>query len=621
MAYLIGTAGHVDHGKTTLIAALTGIDTDRLPEEKTRGLTIDIGFAYLDLPEIGRVSIVDVPGHERFIKNMLAGAWGVDVALLCVASDESVMPQTREHFEIIRLLEARKMVVAMTKCDMTDEETQDIVEMDIRALLENTPYAESPIVRVSAKERVGLDALKKALSDAILSLGPREIEEKSWFLPIDRVFRVGGHGTVVTGTLAKGKVRVGDEGVVMPGNRKVRIRNIQVHGESVKEAEAGQRTALNVAGIEMEALHRGQAIGSPGSLVETKCINVRLVSIEKPKHGERVRVHIGSGEFFGKLILFDAAPGYAQIRFEEAVACSKGQRFVIRRYSPPILLGGGEIVTPNARIRRKSDPTVRELFTNETTDSVRSVEESILAEVEKHPEGVETSAICETLGRTPQELGEAFEKLKQQNKILGFAGIWITAENYKNLAERIRKILYTLHEKEPTLAAIPKSRLIQASGISWNTKSWDRFLSKLNEDGFVRLMGGDVRHPDFAIQLNERQKALLERVLEVMNSRGAIAPSPSEVANELRIPQQAVEEIFRLGIELGVLVKLDEGLVYSKETLERLKDTVRKLGPKFTVAQFRDATKSSRKYALPILQYMDEQRVTRRVGEERVVIG
>jgi len=621
MAYLIGTAGHVDHGKTTLIAALTGIDTDRLPEEKARGLTIDIGFAYLDLPEIGRVSIVDVPGHERFIKNMLAGAWGVDVALLCVASDESVMPQTREHFEIIRLLEARRMVVAITKCAMTDEETQDIVEMDIRSLLDKTPYAEASIVRVSAKERIGLEVLKKALADAIFSLGPRKIQEENWFLPIDRAFRVGGHGTVVTGTLAKGKVRVGEEGMVMPGNVEVRIRNVQVHGESVKEAEAGQRVALNIVGIEMERLHRGQAVGSFGSLVETNCVNVRLVPIEKLKHGERVRVHLGSGEFLGKLILFDAAPGYGQIRFEEAVACAREQRFVMRRYSPPTLLGGGEIVTPNARFRRKGDISVKELFVVMSDGGIRSLEESILAEVGKHPEGVVTSVICETLGRTPHELGEAFEALKRQNKILGFAGIWITPENYKNLAEKIRTILFTLHEKEPASGAIPKSRLIQASGIGWNAKSWDRFLSKLSEDGVIRSMGGDVRHPDFSIRLNEKQQALLERVLEVMHSRGVIAPSPSEIAHELRVPPQAVEEICRLGVELGVLVKLDEGLVYSKETLENLKETVRKLGPKFTVAQFRDVTHSSRKYALPILQYMDEQRVTRRVGDERVVIG
>lgn len=618
MAYLIGTAGHVDHGKTTLIARLTGIDTDRLPEEKARGMTIDLGYAYVELEGVGRVSIVDVPGHERFIKNMLAGASGVDVAVLCVAADEGVMPQTREHFQILQLLEARKLIVALNKCDIVDEDEQDLAQLDVADLLKGTAYEASPVVRVSAMTGQGLHELRTALKDAIRSLGDRKLSSHGWLLPIDRVFTIAGHGTVVTGTLAHGSVSAGTEGVLMPGGHKLRVRSVQTHGEAAERAEAGQRTALNVSGVKKEDLHRGQAIGAPGFVIESECINVRLAPIREFKHGERVRIHIGAGEFLGKLFTFDAAPNFAQVRLESPIACAQGQRIVIRKYSPPEILAGGEIVTPLAKVRRKKDASVTELFAERGS---KEWDAQILAELERRPFGAETAVICEALGQTPQALGSAFEQLKQDGLALGFAGRWISASRLAEIAHVVRRALSELHQASPRSAAISKATVLAASKLDWDAKAFDRLTAKLAADGLIVLHGGDVRHPDFKIALTEKQQSLLERVLDIMHGAGASAPHPAEMADELKVPQQAVEEILRLGLETGDLVRVGDELVYARKTLEELKLQLRKLGERFTVAQFRDLTGSSRKYALPLLEHFDSEKFTRRLGDERIIVG
>lgn len=615
MAYLIGTAGHVDHGKTTLIAALTGIDADRLPEEKARGMTIDLGFAFVDLPEVGKVSIVDVPGHERFVKNMLAGASGVDVALLCVAADEGVMPQTREHFQILQLLEAQTMVVALTKVDAVDPESLALAELDVSSLLDGTAYADAPIIHVSAHAGTGIGELKRSLSEAIHSLGPRQAGS-GWFLPIDRVFTVEGYGTVVTGTLASGKVATGAEAVLMPGYHKARIRGVETHGSRSEVAEAGMRTALNVSGIRRDALHRGQAVGAPGSLFETGCLNVRLTVVSKLEHAARVRVHIGTGEFIGRVFLFDHAPGFAQLRLEEPAACARGQRLILRRYSPPTLLAGGEVITPNASPRRKNDAAVQDILSNEDAGDDR-----ILNLLKRYSLGATTEALCEALGESPQSLGDEFERHKQSGDAIGFAGVWIAKEHFTEVAERVRRALSALHAQQPQAASVSKSQVLAASGLGWAAKPFDRLLARLVDEGLVVAKGSSLAHPDHKIALNEKQAALLRRVIAVMVEAGASAPAPQDIATTVSAPVQAVDEMIRLGMETGRLVRVDEGIVYPVEVLEEMKQTLRSFGKPFTVAQFRDATNSSRKFALPLLQYFDETRFTRRVDDERIVIG
>ncbi|MEO7453697.1 MAG: selenocysteine-specific translation elongation factor [Fimbriimonadales bacterium] len=618
MAYLIGSAGHVDHGKTTLIAALTGIEADRLPEEKARGMTIDLGYAFVELEGIGRVSIVDVPGHERFIKNMLAGASGVDVAMLCIAADEGVMPQTREHFQILRLLEARTMVIALTKVDMVDEDGVALAELDAAQLVDGTEFAAAPIVRVSAQTGEGLDALKEALRVAVTSLGERELGA-TWFLPIDRVFTVEGHGTIITGTLASGKVVDFADAELMPGSHRARIRSVESHGEKSGVAEAGMRTALNVSGVRKDAIHRGQAIGSPGTLFETQCINVRLATVGDLKHSQRVRVHVGTGEFIGRLFLFDHAPGFAQIRLEEPAACARGQRIVIRNYSPPAVLAGAEIMTPNAKQRRKNDPEVAELLRE--GGEAETITNRVSAALERHPRGISTERVCEALGETAQNLGGVFEEFKSSGKALGFAGMWVLREHVEALAKEVESELQKLHAARPQAAGIPKSQVLAASAIGWPPKPFDRLLAKMADDGTVVLRGSGVALAGHKIALNEKQAALLERVIEKMVAAGATAPSASDLAAAIGAPVQAIDEMIRLGLETGELIRVDEAIYYPPAVLDALRQQLREFGKPFTVAQFRDATGSSRKFALPLLQYFDETRFTRRMGDERIVLG
>jgi selenocysteine-specific elongation factor len=615
MAYLIGTAGHVDHGKTTLIAALTGIDADRLPEEKARGMTIDLGFAFVELEGIGRVSIVDVPGHERFIKNMLAGASGVDVGLLCIAANEGVMPQTREHFQILNLLEARALVIALTKSDVGDPDVLDLAELDARSLLEGSRYEGARLVRVSAHLGQGIDELKAALQEAILELGERPLSP-AWFLPIDRVFTAEGHGTIVTGTVAAGAVEAGNDGVLVPGDRRLRVRSVQTHGANSGRAEAGMRAALNVSGVKKEDLHRGQAIGRQGCLFDTKVMNLRLTASIPLEHGKRVRAHIGTGEFIGKLFLFDHAPGYGQLRLEESCACAKGQRVILRNYSPPSLLAGAEIITPNARIRRKNDPDIQSILQTGSGE-----EDSILSLLDKRPYGMQTADVCEALGATAQQLGDAFERLKNEKRAASFAGHWVSEQHYPMLSDAVEEVLKKLHAESPKSSTVPKAHVVGSLPFKWHPKAFDRLLARLSDEGKLVNRGAELAHPSHKVELSEKQAALLERVIEAMNIGGATAPSVDELAGSVGAPPHAIQDMFRLGIETGRLIRVAEGIYYPEKALDAIRQTVRSFKKPFTVAEFRDAFGTSRKFALPLLEYFDETRFTKRMGDERIVTG
>ncbi|HWA83840.1 MAG TPA: selenocysteine-specific translation elongation factor, partial [Fimbriimonadaceae bacterium] len=419
MAKLIGTAGHVDHGKTTLIQALTGIDADRLPEEKRRGMTIDIGFAYIDLPEFGRVSIVDVPGHERFLTNMLVGALGIDVALLCVAADESVMPQTREHVQILDLLPVERMVVALTRSDLADETTREIAKAEVEELLAPTRFKVAPIVEVSAQTGAGIPELRQALVEALRASAPEGLKDAPWYLPIDRVFTVKGHGAVVTGTLAQGEVRVGGKAYIQPENLEVRVRALHSHGVAIESGEPGRRIAINLSGVKEEDLRRGQAVGAPGALFSTDCFDAKMRWATPVKHGSRVRVSIGAEEAIGRVFLNDFDPELAQIRLESRIAAALDQPLILRRYSPPDVLGGGRILIPQAK-RRKKGEEIR------GARPARD-EEAILGVVGTSPDGIATEEVCRLVGKSQQTLGKPFENLLAQGKVHGFAGLWFSA--------------------------------------------------------------------------------------------------------------------------------------------------------------------------------------------------
>ncbi len=612
MAKLIGTAGHVDHGKTTLIQALTGIDADRLPEEKRRGMTIDIGFAYVDLPIHGRVSIVDVPGHEKFVTNMLVGALGIDLALLCVAADEGVMPQTREHVQILDLLPVDQLVVAMTRADLADAETREFCREDIAQLLEATRFKNAPVIEVSSATREGLPDLLACL-DSNLE-GGAEKHAGPWYLPIDRAFSMKGHGCVVTGTLAQGAVELGERGVIIPGGLEARVRTIHCHGHASERAEAGQRTALNLSGVKLEQLHRGQAIGEVGALFETDVIDAEVRWVGNPKHGLRIRLAIGADDAIGRVFLNDEQPTIAQLRLESKVACALNQPLIIRRYSPPDLLGGGRAVIPQATLRRKSEtpPTKNK----ESTDEL-----AILGVLAGQANGLPTEEICRLLGKTPQALGTALETLSMNGNVRGFGGLWFDSGTFTTSSERLLRALDELHQQMPLVAFQPREKVVARAGFSWVGKPLDRIVAVLAAEGKLAANGTAVKASGFQIKLTDKQQTFLDRVVAALHVDPVSTPTSIELAKTLVAPVQAIDEILRLGIQAGKVVSLADGVWYTQAQLESIKEaTVERftVSP-FTASEFRDFFNTTRKYAIPLLEHFDAVRFTTRLGDKRMI--
>lgn len=618
MSLLIGTAGHVDHGKTTLIRALTGIDADRLPEEKKRGMTIDIGFAYIDLPEVGRVSIVDVPGHEKFIHNMLVGALGIDVALLCVSADEAVMPQTREHFDILRLLPVDRMVVALTRADLADEETRQIATLDVQELIDGTRFQGSPIIPVSAHSGEGIDLLKTTLQGALSDQVPpaeSDVSRKSpWYLPVDRAFAAKGHGTVVTGTLAQGQVLVGERALLEPGAVEVRVRSIQSHDQALEQAEHGMRVALNLGGVKLEDVRRGMTVGSAGAVFETKIFDARMDWIIPPKHNQRVRVSIGSEEVMGKAFLNDQDASVVQFRLECVVAAAVNQPLIVRRYSPMELLGGGRVVTPVAKTRRKSESAT--VVSQGQTD-----EGSILQALGEKREGVPTEEICRLIGKTPQALGTTFETLSKSEKIRGFAGLWFSVAGFESGKAALLQSLRAMHEQTPTIGAHPRERVVALAKLPWAGKPLDRILAALDAEGVLVVTGNTIRAQDFRVQLTDKQAAFLARTRAALEGSGLNVPGMADLARAVPAPVQAVEEIIRLGIQAGEIVRVADDLFYTAGQIDQIKTQMREhFGSKpFAASDFRDRFQTSRKYTIPLLEFFDSNRVTLRQGDHRTL--
>lgn len=613
MAKLIGTAGHVDHGKTSLIKALTGIDADRLREEKERGMTIEIGFAFLDLPRAGRVSIVDVPGHEKLITNMLVGAMGMDIALLCVSADAGVMPQTKEHLQIIDALQAEAVVVALTRCDIADEETQDLAALDITEHLESTRFANAPIIRTSATTGFGLEELRSALDSALCD-GPQTAAQPSWYLSVDRVFTVKGHGTVVTGTVSQGTIKVGEPAELMPAGIQTRIRSIQSHGESVQQAERGMRAALNLQGVSAEQVQKGMQLGSPGTIFKTDVIDAELRLSAPLKHAQRIRLAIGSEEAIGKAYLNDHSENLVQIRLETAVAATRSQPILIRNYSPPTLLGGGKVLVPVAKVRKKSD-AVQQLDT-ETDDS-----EAILAALSGKTKGVPTDEICRIVGRAQQALGNVFESLRKQDKVIGFAGLWYESGAFESAKHEFLQALMDVHQARSNELWQNREDAVQKSGLGWSGKPLDRIVAHLVELGLIHSQGNQIRHADFRLQLQPKQELLLDRVITALDGAGVNVPNPTDLAGLVPAPIQAIEEIIRLGLGAGKLVRIEPTIVYSQQGIRMIQNDLReRFGSRpFTAAECRDAWNSTRKYVIPLLEYFDSIQFTVRSGDNRII--
>ncbi|OAG28333.1 selenocysteine-specific translation elongation factor [Thermodesulfatator autotrophicus] len=631
---ILGTAGHIDHGKTTLVKALTGIDTDRLKEEKERGITIELGFAHLTLPSGIRLGIVDVPGHERFVKNMVAGASGIDLVALVVAADEGVMPQTREHLEICELLGVKTGLVVITKKDLVEEDWLELIKEDITEALKGTFLEGAPIIAVSATTGEGLDELI-ALLDELVKKVPARPAKGPFRLPVDRVFTIKGFGTVVTGTALSGRIKLGDEAMIYPRELSTRIRRIQVHGEDRDEALAGQRTALNLQGIEKEEVERGDVVAMPGTLRPSLILDVSLrylSSASKPLlHNTRVRLHIGTSEVLGRVFLFGKdkiEPGeeaLAQLRLEEPVVCWRGDHFVLRSYSPMVTIGGGVVLNPVAERRKRSQKRqVEELkFLKEAP-----LEEVILYHLKMAKEmGLPEEEIALRVSLFDEDLAKVLKRLKEYGKIkeIPFENkkLYLAREIYDQIKGEILNRLKKFHEKFPLKPGLTKEELRQRLPSGLDNRAFEKMLEELIAKNKVVQEEKFIRLSEHKIVLAEEQEAIKQKLENIFRKAGVTPPDKDEVIASFKENAPVAQEIFSLLLQEGKLVKLRDELIFHADVLEEVKNKVisfLKNNQEMAVGDFKKLLGgASRKYTIPLLEYLDHQKITIRVGDKRVL--
>jgi selenocysteine-specific elongation factor len=633
MDLILGTAGHIDHGKTSLVKALTGIDCDRLPEEKARGITIDIGFATLDLGQF-RLGIVDVPGHERFIKNMLAGATGVDIAMLVVAADDSVMPQTREHLEILRLLGLRHGLVALTKCDLVDETTREVAELEIRELVLGSFLEHAPLISTSATTGKGLDELKAAIAGVARDVKRREARE--WFrLPIDRAFVVQGHGTVVTGSVTAGSLKVGDEVEWQPRGERVRVRALQNHDKPVEEVHRGMRAAINLAGVAHEDVVRGQEISTPGYLVPSRVATVRLTclaEVKRPiKHRAPVRFHVGTAEIMGSVALLDCdavEPGgwaLAQVFLEEPATATWGQPFVVRGPSATQTLGGGQVLQPVARkVRRRHLEMLERLERLWTGDAW---ERALTVAWFGGFGGFTEADLVRGAGLSPDEAKDLIGQLREKATLVeittGHARrLLLHADLLKELDERILAALGRLHEESPLMTSHDRHKLQSMLDYIGDDAlvhaAVDRLLQQKRLVGDARR----VARADFKPKLSANLRKLKDKVVAEYQKASFQPPEPASFANQAGGNAASLKDLFDVCVAEGYLVKVTDDIYLHSEAESTMRQRVRERlasGTGATVADIRDLLGTSRKYAVPFCEYLDRIGVTRREGDLRVL--
>ncbi len=631
---ILGTAGHIDHGKTTLVKALTGIDTDRLKEEKQRGITIELGFAHLELPSGVRLGIVDVPGHERFIKNMVAGASGVDLVALVIAADEGVMPQTREHLEICALLGVKAGIVVLTKKDLVEEDWLELVKEDVAEALKGTFLEGAPMVAVSAVTGEGLSELIKVL-DELVARVPDRPAQGPFRLPVDRVFIIKGFGTVVTGTALSGKLQVGDEVVVYPKGLTSRVRRIQVHGQDRDQAEAGLRTALNLQGVEKEEVERGHVVAHPGVLQPSYILDLDLhylSSAPKPLlHNTRVRFHIGTSELLGRIVLLGqdkVEPGQralAQIRLESPVVCWRGDHFVIRSYSPMVTIGGGVVLDPLARRRKRSQ---RHQIEEMKLLRDGSLEDIVLYHLDRAGVlGLSEDKLALRLSVFGQALADLLDRLSQQGKVkrvlVEGRPLYLSQKIYQRLKEEICKRLAKFHEKFPLRPGLAKEDLRQRLPSGLDTRVFEKMLEELEAKGKIVREKELVRLATHKIVLAEDLEHLKRDLEEAFRREGFQPRDKDEILAQFRDNPALTLEIYQLLLKQGRLIRIKENLVYHAEVIEEIKRRVRKFfkdHQEMAVGDFRKILDgASRKYLIPLLEYLDRERFTMRLGDKRVL--
>lgn len=630
---IIGTAGHVDHGKTALIMALTGIETDRLKEEKERGLSIDLGFAYFDLPGGQRAGIVDVPGHERFVRNMLAGAVGMDLVLLVVAADEGVMPQTREHLDILRILQVENGLAVITKIDLTDEEQIEFVEEDIKESVLGTFLEGIPILKVSSATGDGIEDLKSVIEKVVQDIDVKS-ERGPFRLPVDRVFTMKGFGTVITGTVFSGSVSIGDTLEVLPSGRSVRVRGIQVHNQKVERAYAGQRTALNLPDVEKSQLERGEVLVTPGTFERTTMLDVRLVVLEDAKRSltdrTHVHFHLGTTQVPAQVILFDRKeikPGditLARIKLEEPVVALRTDRFVLRKPLPVGTIGGGQVVDIRPRkFRRKEVQNVLTFL--ETLESDR-LEDILVRLLDRRKETFILNDLQRYLNVDNEQLLNGINKLREQGLIRRFEKehqiAVIGSQTFDQLKETFISIVDDYFEKNPYKKGMPKEEIRSKLGLGDDTVLFDQLVQELEQTEGITVQEGKVSSRGRETFLTEDQQALKDKI-EKIHLDKLYEPSSYEEIEKKLGPGPDLKGMYTLLVEEGRLIRTASNVVFHRTALEQAMDFVKKFirdNGSITVRQLRDQFQTSRKYTLAILEYFDRIRFTQRIEDERQIL-
>ncbi len=623
--FIIGTAGHVDHGKTALIRALTGQETDRLKEEKERGISIELGFAPMRLPGGEIAGVVDVPGHERFIHNMLAGVGGIDLVLLVIDVMEGVMPQTREHLQILQLLEVPRGIVVLTKCDLADEEWIDIVEEEVRDEVAATFLRDAPFCRVSAATGAGVPELVQAIRQQLKNSAPKDADGPLR-LPIDRHFTVAGFGTVVTGTLLSGKVRVGDTVEVLPPGQRVRVREVQVHGKKVEEALAGQRVALNLAGLDREHLQRGAVVGTPGIFEQTERLDARLTLLPtapRPlKFRDPVHFHLGTARVVGVVALLDRdvlEPGESaivQIHLDRPLVAHRQDRFIVRSYSPMTTIGGGVVIDPNPAKHRRFRAEVMQALAE-----LESGEKSFLLQ-KLAAQGCARVKELELLSGMGQErIAGHLEKLEAEGKVVHLADQWATAETLR--AWRLKLVAETdrFHAASPLLPGIPHATLKGTLPAALSAKAFDQLLAAAVDDGSLVHQGELLSRPGFAPTLSAAEQQSVERIEEAYRQEGAQAKNKQEMLERLGLEPAKVEPLLAYLFSSGRLVRLSDESFFDADTYRQALQSLRQHfadQQTLTLAEFRDRLGSSRKQVQAFLEHCDARKYTLRKGDVRV---
>lgn len=621
---VIGTAGHIDHGKTTLIKALTGRDTDTLAEEKKRGISIDLGFTYFDLPGNKRAGIIDVPGHEKFIKNMLAGVSGIDIVLLVISAEEGIMPQTVEHLDILNFLNVKKGIVVITKCDNVDKELLDIIKEDISEKIQGTFLENSKLLEVDSISRNGIDELilnidelSKGIEDNNENLSPR--------MNIDRIFTVKGFGTVITGTLLEGEISIDDDLIVYPKNLPTKIRNIQVHGEDVDKAYSGQRVAINISNIKVDDIKRGDVLAKEGSLEESMMLDVKINLVSHSnktlKHWDRLRLYHGSREILCRVVPLDlekigqGQSGYAQLRLEESIVSKKGDKFVLRNYSPMETIGGGVIIdTIPKKHKRFDDNVIKSLKIKEKGELKSIIESYLKKDLDSY---LNIKDIIVYTGDNEVNINKAISVLEEECKLIKINNFLLHIEKYEKLKNKSLEILNDYHKKYRLRKGISKEEFRSRLEPKFKIKDIDKLLENMCYDKIIKIEGTYIFIYEFEPKLNEKQKEIEKEIQSILKK--------SKLEEILTIDKICKNNYYTEVLEFMIgnsVEKLDDIHVIDKEYYEYLKQHLIEYlneNKEITLSQYRDLLNSSRKNCLIILENFDRNKITKREDNKRIL--